>query len=231
MAKELLLRPELPPSATLGQSSLTLHAMGVSPVILGIARLLLFLSAFWLIAMAVASPVQAAKVFIPMIQQGSSGVDGSEGQQACILTETEQELAAILASHPNQNRDEMICDPILLRVARERGADMANRNYFGHVNPDGFGPNYLVRQAGYNLPAIYGADRRANMVESIAAGRGLLTGSETSALWLTSQVHRDHLMGNNWFTAEQTHYGIAHVIVEGSTYVNYWVFISAHPQE
>src|SRR2546422_10479588 len=67
------------------------------------------------------------------------------------LNANEQQLANFLTSDHGQRRDRslMHLDPILTSVARARAEDMAKRRYFAHVNPDGLGPNSLVRAAGY----------------------------------------------------------------------------------
>lgn len=231
MTHVLSSRSAFPRTATAGHFPLVLQMSYAQPLVAGFVRILLFLSAFWLLAMAFAPTVWADEVFIPVIQHGASGVAGSDGNPPCQLSETEQAVAAILVSHPDQRREQMLCDPILTRVARERAMDMAKRDYFDHVNPDGYGPNYLVRAAGYDLPILYGDDPRVNMVESIAAGFGLHTGQDVWVLWEGSEVHRTHLLGRVSFMAEQERYGIGHVRVEGSTYTNYWVFIAAHPPD
>lgn len=231
MSKGLSLRPAYPGSVTLGHASVALRIPSYAqPIFWSAVRLVLFLAALWLLAMAVAPTAQAASVFLPLLQTGED-IAGSDSDPTCGMSETELGLAAILTSHPQQERARMVCDPILARVARERAADMAARAYFGHVNPDGVGPNFLVRQAGYDLPDLYGNDPRINMVESIAAGFGLNTGVDAWAVWEQSPVHRTHLLGLNSFVAEQERYGIGHVEVEGSPFTNYWVFISAHPPQ
>jgi hypothetical protein len=186
-------------------------------------------SAFWLLAMAVAPTAQAANIYLPLLQSGAA--IGGTSDPTCGMSETELGLAAILVAHPQQGRGQMVCDPILARVARARAADMAARAYFGHVNPDGVGPDYLVRQAGYALPDMYGTDVRVNMVESIAAGFGLTSADAAWAVWDQSDVHRTHLLGRISFSAAQARYGIGHVSVDGSPFTNYWVFISAHPPQ
>lgn len=235
MTKGFLLRASCPRPATWGRSPVAHGVLAHSlpytqPVLWSAVRLLLLLPALWLLAMAVAPSVQAANVFLPLLQSGEI-VAGGGSDLTCNMSETELGLAAILASHPQQARERMVCDPILARVARERAADMAARGYFDHVNPDGFGPNYLVRQAGYALPDMYGDDPRINMVESIAGGFGLNGGGDAWAVWENSDAHRTHLLGLNWFTAGQERFGIGHVQVEGSPFTNYWVFISAHPPQ
>src|SRR5687767_12039102 len=86
------------------------------------------------------------------------------------LNSQEERVATLLTNAYDQHRPFVPVDPILPRVARARAIDLARRNYFDHVNPDGHGPNYLVRQAGYSLPATYDQSARGNKIESIAAG-------------------------------------------------------------
>lgn len=227
------LRPVHPRAATVGHFPLALSAVYTQPRLMGAVRLLLFLSVLWLLSIAFATAAQASTIYIPVIQHGMPGVAGNDGRQPCNLSETEQGLAALLVSHSDQNRNPMACDPILTRVARERAADMANRDYFSHVNPDGYGPNHLVQQAGYDLPDMYGNDPAANMVESIAMGYELTTGQKAwEVTWKDSPVHREHLLGLNSFYAGQQRYGIGHYLgVKDGHPTNYWVFISAHPPE
>jgi uncharacterized protein YkwD len=147
----------------------------------------------------------------------------------CDLNTQEQEIADLAAQHPDQGRLFMSCDPILANVARERALDMGTRSYFSHTNPDGFGPNYLVRQAGYGLPSWYGTANDANNIESIAAG--YTTAAAAWAGWLNSSGHRVHVLAEDPFWADQTHYGIGYAYVSNSPYKHYWVFISAPPEE
>lgn len=147
----------------------------------------------------------------------------------CDLNPQEQEIADLAAQHPDQGRASMSCDPILAQVARERALDMGIRHYFSHTNPDGFGPNYLVRQAGYGLPSWYGTANDANNIESIAAG--YTTAAFAWAGWLNSSGHRAHVLAENAFWADQTNYGIGYAYVPNSPYRHYWVFISAPPEE
>lgn len=147
----------------------------------------------------------------------------------CTPNAQEQEIANLAIGHPSQGRSFMNCDPTLEKVARERALDMGTRGYFSHTNPDGFGPNYLVRQAGYSLPSWYGSANDANNIESIAAGYGTVTAVWNG--WLNSSGHRTHILAESDFWKAQTNYGIGYVYVPGSPYGHYWVFISAPPEE
>ena len=121
----------------------------------------------------------------------------------------------------------MILDPVIEAVARARAKDMAVRNYFDHVNPDGVAANYLLRQAGYQLPAWWGTDPTANYVESIAAGYA--SASDTWTQWMNSPPHKEHLLGQNSFFATETHYGVGYYYDPNSAYQYYWVVITAPP--
>lgn len=159
----------------------------------------------------------------------SSGVSGHRvaGKSSSSSTdaELEREVAALMKQASGQRRSSLTYNPILARIARERAYDMGERNYFGHVNPDGIGPNYLVTQAGYLLPDFYGKTRDANNIESIA--RGYKTPAEAWDSWMNSTDHRTHLLGLTKFYAEQTEYGVGHAFVPGNRSGHYWVVISA----
>jgi uncharacterized protein YkwD len=159
-------------------------------------------------------------IYIPIIFKQSTG---------CQLNQQEQELAALLLNDPGQQRDALTCNPMLAQVARERAADMANRNYFSHTNPDGYGPNYLVQVAGYELPDYYSQTKNANNVESIGAGQ--ITANDVWAALRGSAGHRTHLLGEVSFYREQVEYGIGYVYQPGSTYQHYWVIIIARSGE
>ena len=147
----------------------------------------------------------------------------------CDLSNEEQAVATLAMADVNQGRPTMSCDPILLQVARERAMDMAQRSYFGHTNPDGFGPNYLVKAAGYTLPSWYSNDADGNNIESIAAGYS--TAESVWSAWLSSSGHRAHILAESAFWQSQTNYGIGYYYDPASPYRHYWVFLSAPPEE
>ena len=145
-----------------------------------------------------------------------------------VLQPQEQAIANDLVSNPNQHRPALILDPVIEAVARARAKDMAVRNYFSHVNPDGVAANYLLRQAGYILPASWPTTPNLNYVESIAAGYA--DPSSTWTAWMNSPDHKTHLLGLNSFYAGETHYGVGYYYDANSTYQSYWVVITAPPQ-
>jgi hypothetical protein len=144
---------------------------------------------------------------------------------AVVFTPQEQEIFNDL--HQSA-RPFIVADPILTKVARDRARDMAVRGYFAHVNPDGVAANYLVQQAGYDLPDSYGSGKSDNYIESISAGRA--TASEAWGDWMGSAPHKKHLMAEDSFYAEQTSVGVGFYEDPGSEYQYYWVVITAPPQ-
>jgi uncharacterized protein YkwD len=113
----------------------------------------------------------------------------------------------------------------LSQAARRRAQDMADREYFAHTNPDGYGPNCIVLQGEFVLPDYYNFSNDANNVESIAGGY-----STMQAAWaalMSSAGHSAHLLGKGGFYNEQSYYGIGYVNVPGSQYGHYLVIIIA----
>jgi uncharacterized protein YkwD len=156
------------------------------------------------------------QIFLPVIFKAT-----------CLSTSQEQELADLLLNDPNQKHPVLTCHPTLAAVAHQRAADMAQRGYFSHVTPEGYGSNYLVRQAGYVLPSYYSTALDANNIESIAAGNA--TAAATWQQWLGSTAHRTQLLGLDPFYAEQTQYGIGYAYNPNSPFQYYWVVITAKP--
>jgi len=139
----------------------------------------------------------------------------------------ESELARLIQTNANQKRIEMIHSPLLNAVARAKALDLAKRNYFNHVDPDGFGPNRVAQLVGHSLPEFYGSERGTNYIESL--GGGATSAAQQFSAWLGSAGHRTHVLGTDAFYAEQTHYGVGYVDVAGSQYSRYYVFISTPP--
>jgi len=147
---------------------------------------------------------------------------------SCALNSQEQEIANLAMAHPSQGRVVMSCSSILAQVARAKAQDMAMRQFFGHTNPDGEGPNHLVKEAGYTLPTWYSAATDSNNIESIAAG--YTTAAAAWEGWMNSTGHRVHLLAESSFWADQTNFGVGYYYDASSPYKHYWVFLSAPPE-
>lgn len=140
----------------------------------------------------------------------------------------EARMVALANDHPEQGRASVTQDPLLSRAAQIRADDMIARKYFSHTNPDGFGPNFLVRSVGYALPAYYPTAHGANNIESFhfEGSSGSPNALQAWNAWMNSALHRDHLLARHAFYQEQTRVGVG--IARGRGGVLY-VFISAPP--
>lgn len=119
----------------------------------------------------------------------------------------------------------------LARVAEARAYDMAARDYFDHVDPDGYGPNYHINAAGYTLNPDWLKKRDANNFESIAANyahatdgiRALILGKDYAI-----KYHRTHLLGMDKWNHSLRDIGIGYVrMPSGSRYQAYLCVIIA----
>ena len=123
--------------------------------------------------------------------------------------------------------------PILTQVARERAEDLGQRRYFGHVDPDGRGPNIKVVEAGYPLPRHFLRRTDSNFIESLVAGRA--TGQTAiDALIIDAGInppgHRIHLLAMNDFFQRHTDIGVGFACVPGSPYRYYMAVLTAYPE-
>ncbi len=131
-------------------------------------------------------------------------------------------------------RQAVIWNDTLAKVAEQRALDMATRNYFAHVDPDGYGVNYHINQAGYKLKKSLLKNPKANQFESIEAGPH--TGEEAVKKLIidkghaTTVGHRKHLLGMTKWDASLVDIGVGFVrCKEGCKYKTYMsVVIAKH---
>jgi uncharacterized protein YkwD len=86
----------------------------------------------------------------------------------------------------------------LAQAAEKKALDMAKRDYFDHVDPEGYGMNYWIVKAGYKLPDEWIKRKSYNNFESIQAG--LSSGVEAIKNLILDEGtnppgHRNHLLG------------------------------------
>jgi uncharacterized protein YkwD len=129
-----------------------------------------------------------------------------------------------------KTRQALEWNDILARVAEEKAFDMAEREYFSHVDPDGNGINILIKQAGYELPDSWVEDVSVNYFESLQAGAA--SGKEVINDLIKDEGtdppgHRNHLLGIDEFWSNCVDAGIGMVKKEGSLYGYYTCIIIA----
>lgn len=143
-------------------------------------------------------------------------------------------MAGLVANHESQQRSELVYQEVLNFVAREKAKDMAERAFFSHIDPDGYGPNFAVHQAGYALN--FGSSARANSIESIGARHQNRLKAERAAeivfeSWLGSPGHRRHVLGEVDQFRNQEAYGVGYAFASEGPFgwsSHYFVFISAN---
>lgn len=151
-----------------------------------------------------------------------------QGEQ--FMTKAEQ-IFHMMILHPEQGRKELEWHPLLAEVARDKCYYQAHQGWSGHVDPEGYGPNYWVREYGYRLPDwwLEREEPDSNYIESLQHnGDGDV--SDAWAGWMHSDGHRIHILGLNSFYAEQTQVGVGYYYLESSEKRHYWAVITA-PKE
>jgi uncharacterized protein YkwD len=119
----------------------------------------------------------------------------------------------------------------LAKVAETKALDMADKNYFAHVDKKGFGINYRINEAGYEIEPAWIKPKSENFFESICAG--MESGKNAIDILLIdkgipSLGHRKHLLGLDDWNASLYDIGIGYVnIPEGSKYISYMSLIIA----
>jgi uncharacterized protein YkwD len=118
----------------------------------------------------------------------------------------------------------------LARVAEAKALDMAKRNYFNHVNPDGYGINFFINQSGYKLNTDWLKDKKENFFESIASGHDSGIAAIKSLIideGDATKGHRNHLLGVTDWDASLYDIGIGFVKCDGGAYQSYICIIIA----
>jgi len=119
----------------------------------------------------------------------------------------------------------------LAKAAEAKAIDMATRGYTEHVDPDGFGMNIKMQEAGYALSKLYLKSKDQNNFESIAGGyeSGVRI---ISTLVLDKNVpslgHRKHLLGIGDFRSKHVDIGVGIAFNPKSEYKYYTCILIAH---
>jgi len=174
--------------------------------------------------------------FIPKLPPAQ--LDRREAQKAFVLlNQIRSNPAAFAAEMPflaEMGKKPLLeWNDTLAKVAEAKAMDMATRRYVSHVDPDGYGLNYKINEAGYKLNAKWLASKELNYFESISAGapdgetaiRNLLIDKNVPTLG-----HRKHLLGLDEWTSSLYDIGIGYARPDGnSPYMSYvCVIIAKH---
>jgi uncharacterized protein YkwD len=119
----------------------------------------------------------------------------------------------------------------LAQVAEAKAYDMANRDYFDHVNPDGYGINYFIDKSGYTLNPGWLKNKSDNFFESITANEDNAQDAIKTLIIDNGEPglgHRKHLLGLDKWNASLVDIGIGFCRCDsGSTYQTYTCVIIA----
>ncbi len=122
----------------------------------------------------------------------------------------------------------------LAKVAQAKAEDMANNNYFSHTDRDGYGVNYYMFKAGYDMPEKWYSDKSNNYFENIAAGNATAEAMVKQLVYDSgkdnvSAGHRSSLLGISDWNSSCIDIGIGYAYDANSTYGHYWsVIIAKH---
>ena len=107
-------------------------------------------------------------------------------------------------------------DTMLAQIARAHSVDMASKNFFSHINPEGKGPTERAKGAGYNCYKNFGtyftddiAENifKNNLYNSVYYYNGVPVydwnsqskiASSTVAGWMNSSGHRENILRSTY---------------------------------
>jgi uncharacterized protein YkwD len=121
----------------------------------------------------------------------------------------------------------------LAKVAQARAMDMAVHNYFDHIDRKGYGVNYYIAEAGYELESEWTEKKDYNFFESLEAGKENYKEIISDLIidqGVPNKGHRKHLLGLDEWNKKNVDVGIAVYRVgsnEKATYSTYTVIIIA----
>ncbi|MCQ8850585.1 CAP domain-containing protein [Alteromonas stellipolaris] len=164
---------------------------------------------FWL-SLLVIAPAQA-KSQHAMVPLPSDTFECGSSEQA-------KKLAQLIVNDKNQARTHIHCNPTLVAIAEQKAKYMAEEGLVSHFL--GGSPNSRLRDAGLTLPSYYG-DAMSNQVEALAGG--YQTAKKVWHALKSSFSHKQHLLGEIPFYAEQNEIGIAFIKDYKTPHVEYWV--------
>jgi len=183
----------------------------------------------------------AISIFFSLAFSGTEPVlDKEEAKQAYIyLNQIRAAPQRFTKEYPfltdHKRMSSLTWNDTLARVAERKALDMATRNYFAHVDPEGFGINYYINKEGYKLDTNWLRNPRANFFES--CNEGGLSGREAISMLLIDNGvptlgHRKHLLGIDSWSATLYDVGIGFARAgEGNLYKAYTcVLIAKHPK-
>lgn len=143
-----------------------------------------------------------------------------DGRSCEIISEEQTEMVSLINDARADAGVPAVTSTMLGLVAIDHSKDMACRDFFDHINPDGENPADRVEEG---LGADYAPPYR-HISENIGAGRA--TAREQFDSWMASAGHRDNILDDR---VDEVGVGLVYISA-GSTYRYYWtaVFLGRH---
>jgi|GEM_PF-1993763 len=85
---------------------------------------------------------------------GGSGSTATSADEAALVAAENQLKDLVDTERAKQGKEALEWDESLRSIARAHSRDMAEKGYFGHVNPDGQGPEERLNNAGVQFDAV-----------------------------------------------------------------------------
>lgn len=149
---------------------------------------------------------------------------GQEEEFQCELEPKEAALATLIIQDNGQKRSELICNPMLVGLARGWAQELSRQNRLTHLDGERRGPNERLLAGGYPLAVSY-PRAMANQVEALVGGYG-----DPEEVWealKSSDNHRQLLLGETEFFVEQNEFGVGHYRDVSTSYIDFWVIYIA----
>lgn len=121
----------------------------------------------------------------------------------CGLSEKSIALAKLIIENQDQQRSELICNKGLAAAALKKAKLMAQANKISHTI-NHVTANEFLKQQGIKLPLGY--QILGNQVEAIQGG--MENAKEAFDYFMTSNSHKEHILGENTFYQKQKHIGV-----------------------
>lgn len=137
---------------------------------------------------------------------------------SCGVNKQAVELANLIINSENQKRKVLTCNSKLAQAAFEKAKAMSQADKITH-NIENKTPNEHLKSFGVELPQHY--EILGNQVEAVSGG--IKTAKDSFNFFMSSEDHKEHLLGENDFYFQQRHIGVGFFQDLKKAHEYYWV--------
>ncbi|MGJ8662490.1 MAG: hypothetical protein ACSHWU_02520 [Marinicella sp.] len=161
-------------------------------------------------------------ILLLVFVEGIADKDSTPLQPLCGLNSQAQELAELIIQLPEQQRQLLVCNDELVKIAQQRAEQLARNNH----DPD-ISPNQVVIKGGFRFPSYYPIS--GNQVEAVAKNQA--TAKEALAYLTSSDSHQDHILGKGEFFGLQSQLAVGYFSDDDVLSHDQWVVLIAEPYQ